>query len=146
MKPLRPGRSFLFRLPKGSDIGVEVAAACRRAKVRCAWVQAIGATTKARLGYYDQRRRRYFEKEFRGEMEILHCVGNVSLKDGVPFAHLHAALGDGKYRVWGGHLFASEVFAAEVLIQELRGPAPVRLPDPATGLSLWGLPAARPRR
>ncbi|MFA6028709.1 MAG: DUF296 domain-containing protein [Elusimicrobiota bacterium] len=146
MKAMRSGRSFLFRLPKGSDIGIEVAAACRRAKVRCAWVQAIGATVKARLGYYDQRRRRYSEKEFRGEMEILHCSGNVSFKDGVPFAHLHAALADAKYRVWGGHLFASEVFAAEVWLQELRGPAPVRLSDPKTGLALWRLPAGRPRR
>ena len=137
---MKAGRSFVFRLPKGADIGESLTAFCLKKGVRRAWLTLIGATTKARLGYYDQRRRRYCDKEFRGEMEILSASGNVSLKDGKPFAHIHATLGDAKYRVWGGHLLASEVFAAEAWLQELPGPALVRLPDPETGLALWKLP------
>ena len=131
------GRRFLFRLPKGADIHESLYAFCRQEGVRRAWVSVIGATTRTRLGYYDQRRRRYFDREFRGALEILSCTGNVSLKEGEPFAHLHAILGDGKYRVLGGHLFASEVFAAEVSVEEIPGPALRRVPDPETGLALW---------
>jgi len=136
----KPGRSFLFRLPKGADIHERLAAFCRRNKIHCAAVTIIGATLEARLGYYDQRRRKYFSRVLKGDREILSCLGNITLKDGQPFAHLHAVMGDSKLRVLGGHLFpGSKLFAAEVYLRELRGRL-VRRPDPETGLALWPCP------
>ena len=138
---LKAGRCFLFRLPKGSDIHERLAAFCRRNNVRCAAVTIIGATEEVRLGYYDLRRRKYFNRAFKGAMEILSCLGNVSLKEGEPFAHLHAVMGDSKLRVRGGHLFpGSKLFAAEVYLRELRGQELARRPDPQTGLALWPCP------
>jgi len=134
----KPGRCFLFRLAKGADIHERLNAFCRRNKVRCAAITVIGATEEVRLGYYDQNRRKYFNRAFKGDMEILSCVGNLTLKDGEPFAHLHAVMGDSKLRVRGGHLFpGSKVFAAEVYLHELRGRELVRRPDLQTGLALW---------
>jgi hypothetical protein len=136
----RPGRAFLFRIPKGSDLQERIAAFCRKHRVATAAVSAIGATDSVTLGYYDQRKGRYFQKTLKGDLEILSCSGNVSLKEGQPFAHLHAVMGDAKLRVSGGHLFASKVFAAEVFLSELKGPALVRRPDLQTGLALWPRP------
>jgi predicted DNA-binding protein with PD1-like motif len=91
----------------------------------------------ARLGFYDRRLRRYLEKSFRGDFELLSCSGNVSWKEGGVFAHLHAVLGDRKWRAFGGHLCpGSTVFVAEVRLQE----CPLRLErvlDPDSGLFLW---------
>lgn len=138
--PFRVGRTFLFRLEKGSDLLEGLASFCVGHKVRCATISLIGAVTEARIGYYEQVKRVYVQKTLRGELEILHCVGNLSLKDGKPFPHLHISLGDTRFRMWGGHLFpGSKVFAAEVCVTELRGPARVRGLDPETGLSLWPL-------
>lgn len=134
----RAARAHLFRLPKGSDILEALTDYCRRRRIRLAAVQLIGATSKVCFGYYDQRRRVYVKRTFRQEMEILSGAGNVSLKDGRPFLHLHVVMGDVRLKAWGGHLFpGSEVFAAEALITELDGPALERSPDPETGLALW---------
>ena len=94
----------------------------------------------ATLGTYDPRKGKYLQKTLKGDLEILSCTGNVSLKEGQPFAHLHAVMGDKRLRAFGGHLFASKVFAAEVFLTEPRGPALVRQPDPDTGLALWPAP------
>ncbi|MDE2292741.1 MAG: DNA-binding protein [Elusimicrobia bacterium] len=131
-------REFMFSLPRRSDIHAQVEAFCREKKVRKGWINVLGATEEVALGYYDQVRHVYERKVFKEEMEIVSCVGNVSIKDGKPFLHLHAAMGDTKLRLWGGHLFpGSKVFAAEVSLREVSGPALVRRPDPSTGLTLW---------
>jgi predicted DNA-binding protein with PD1-like motif len=65
-------------------------------------------------------------------------MGNVSIKEGKPFLHLHIVVSDTDLRCWGGHLFpGSAVFAAEAHIQELEGGQRVRMPDATTGLALW---------
>ncbi|HVE13770.1 MAG TPA: PPC domain-containing DNA-binding protein [Elusimicrobiota bacterium] len=141
--PHSAGRHFLLRLPKGADVWEWLADFCARESVKTAAVQIIGATEEVTIGYYDQVRRDYHKRTFRQEMEILSCAGNVSLKDGKPFPHLHACMGDVELKVWGGHLFAgSKVFAAEAHVVELLGPERERLPDAATGLTLWRCPEA----
>lgn len=135
--PAKP-RRFMFSLPRRSDIHEAVTRFCVKNKVRKGWINILGAADVAKIGYYDQVRRKYYDRTFKEELEIVSCIGNVSLKDGKPFLHLHAALGDTKLRTWGGHLFpGSSVFAAEVFIQEVAGPALKREPDASTGLALW---------
>jgi len=137
-RPFKAGRQFLLRLPRGADLWKELTAFCARRKIRCAAVHVIGATSEVTIGYYDQRTHKYHQKTFREEMEIVSCSGNVSLKEGKPFLHLHAVMGDTKLRCFGGHLFpGSNVFAAEAYIQELLGKPNVRVPDASTGLALW---------
>lgn len=137
-KPLRLGRQFLLRLPNGVDIVEHLTDFCAKNKIYCGVVNLIGATSKVTIGYYDQKTHQYHPKTFEQEMEIVSCMGNVSVKDGKPFLHLHAVMGDAELRSWGGHLFpGSAVFAAEAHIQELKGGRRVRMPDAATGLALW---------
>lgn len=135
--PMRAKRQFFVRVPRGADLVEYLTALAARKRIRCGAVSVIGATHVATIGTFDQRRLAYVKKTFRGEMEIVSCTGNVSVKDGKPFLHLHAVLGDTKLRCYGGHLFpGSKVFSAEAHIVELSG-ARVREPDPETGLSLW---------
>jgi predicted DNA-binding protein with PD1-like motif len=73
-------------------------------------------------------------------VEILSGQGNVSLKDGKPFVHLHLVLGRSDGSCLGGHAAAGcKIFACEAAILALDGPALVREPDEATGLALWPL-------
>lgn len=133
-----PARRFVFALPRHSDIHDQVTRFCVKNKVRKGWINILGAVAESKLGYYSQVQHTYHHRVFKEELEIVACVGNVSLKDGAPFLHLHAALGDTKLRTWGGHLFpGSKVFAAEVCVQEVEGPPLKREPDASTGLALW---------
>ena len=137
-----PARAVLLRLPKGCDIHAYLTEYCERENLRFAAVSLIGATSKVTIGYYDQRSHDYHQKSFLEEMEIVSCSGNVSLKDGKPFLHLHAVMGDTQLRCFGGHLFpGSEVFAAEAYLQELSGEPLTRGPDESTGLALWSCPS-----
>jgi predicted DNA-binding protein with PD1-like motif len=101
-------------------------------------VSGIGAVTKATIGYYDQIKREYVIKSFNQPMEVLSLKGNISVKDGVPFAHLHVVLGKEDFTAIGGHLFeGSEVFAFEFEIVEFEGKVLQRGFDEQTGLYLW---------
>jgi predicted DNA-binding protein with PD1-like motif len=76
-------------------------------------------------------------------MEIVNVHGNVSIRDGEPFVHAHILLGDPQGKVFGGHLLqGTKLFACELFIDELSGPALERRHDARTGLFLWtsGLP------
>ena len=125
-------------MPLNADIIEYLTEFCAKNKIFCAALNIIGATSKITIGFYDQKSHKYYPKTFEQEMEIVSCMGNVSLKDGKPFLHLHAVMGDTELRCWGGHLFpGSQVFAAEARVQELKGGQRVRMPDAATGLALW---------
>lgn len=98
----------------------------------------IGAVTSAVLGYYDQVARKYMLREFEGHFEIVHCIGNVSEKEGSMFVHAHIALAGPEFACFGGHLMpGTTIFAAELSGHAIEGPTPTRELDHATGLALW---------
>jgi predicted DNA-binding protein with PD1-like motif len=138
-----PETIYMGRLKKGTDIIRSVEDFCAQRDIRAAWINIIGALDKATISYYDQEKHQYFHRELQGEYEIVSCSGNVSMKDGKPFAHLHIALSDTNYQTLGGHLWPEtvSVFAAEFVLFELE-PAEdmeelTRCPDAETGLALW---------
>ncbi len=135
----RLGRTFVGRLPEGGDIVGVLAEFCREEAVQAGWLSAIGTVTQAELGYFDHERREYRRIAVPGFMEIVSCQGNVSLKDGRPFVHLHAILSGPDGQTVAGHLFDSTAFVGEFCLQEFLGSALVRRSDPASGLALWDL-------
>jgi predicted DNA-binding protein with PD1-like motif len=143
MNEYRRIRTIVCQLPWGSDLLDEMTAVVRREKITLGRIQALGATTHARVAFYDQATKVYNPLEFPGGMEILNVHGNVSLRDGEPFVHAHILLGDPRGNVVGGHLLqGTKLFACELIIDEYSGPALERAHDARTGLFLWtsGLP------
>ncbi len=136
---IEPGRKIMGRLAKGGDLLGSLKAQCRHHNITLGEVRAIGAVTKARVGYYKQDIQEYMFLDLDRPLEILSLIGNVSLKDGQPMVHAHVTLGDAEGRVFGGHLAAGcPVFAAEYVIQEGRSEKVFqRGMDEETGLFLW---------
>ncbi len=131
-------RTLMGQLPHGADLYKSVTAIVRRENIRTGRIQGLGATTHAVVAYYDQSLKKYNPLEFAGGMEILNLHGNVSIRDGEPFVHLHILLGDAKGNVFGGHVLeGTTVFACELFIDELDGGELVRRQEPRTGLFLW---------
>lgn len=130
--------NVLTRLPKEGDLLSELNALCKEKNIRRGTVQVMGAVENATLGYYLQDERRYISQEFDEHMEILAGIGNVSIKDGDPFVHLHLTLSRKDFSVIGGHTMPGcKIFAAEVCIITLEGEELVRGFDEPTGLPLW---------
>jgi len=110
----------------------------QKENIRCGRIHGIGATTHAIVAYYDQNTKKYNSMEFKGGMEILNMHGNVSVRDGKPFVHVHMLLSDPQGKVFGGHLMAgTKLWACEVFIDEYEGEELVRGHDEKTGLFLW---------
>lgn len=132
------GRRFVGCLPHGGDLVAALEDFCVRHEITSAVFSLIGAVSKATLGTYDQAQQVYVTFTAEGDLEILSCTGNVSLKEGKPFVHAHVVLAGEGGKTIGGHLFPGTiVFAGEAYLVELTGPQLVREYDRTTGLMLW---------
>jgi predicted DNA-binding protein with PD1-like motif len=134
-----PSRKIIGRLAKGEDLLAALENCAREHGITLAEVQAIGAVSQARVGYYHQQERKYYFLDLNQPLEIVSLLGNISLKDGKPLVHAHLSLADHEGRAFGGHLAEGTlVFACEFTIQEYQSAAPlVRRMDEPTGLFLW---------
>ncbi len=59
---------------------------------------------RARIAFFDTDAKRYLDREYDEQMEVLALVGNVAIHDGEPLIHAHVTLGRRDYAVIGGHL------------------------------------------
>ena len=134
-----PGRKIIGRLAKGDDLLAVLENCAKAHNIILGEVQAIGAVSQARLGYYNQDERKYYFLDLERPLEILSLTGNISLKDGKPMVHAHLTLGDNEGRAFGGHLAEGTLaFACEFMIQEYKSDTQlVRQMDEPTGLFLW---------
>ncbi len=134
------GRFFLGSLPCGKDLIGSVEDFCKESSVEMATFSVIGSVSSVTLGCYDQKQQVYVTFNEKAPLEIIACIGNVSIKDGSPFVHAHIALSDGQGKMIGGHLFSETIiFAGEINLQELTGKPFERAYDNKTGLMLWNL-------
>ncbi|MBP8625774.1 MAG: DUF296 domain-containing protein [Syntrophorhabdaceae bacterium] len=132
-------RIFQGRLPKGCDLLEEIGLFLKDKSIQKGVISGVGAVSKARIGYYDQRDRVYKIINFDEPMEIVSMKGNISIKDNGPFPHIHGVFSKRDSSCIGGHIFEdTEVFAFEFEIIEFSGDAFIRKFDKETGLYLWG--------
>lgn len=134
----KQGRIFTGRLPHGGDLINSIEEFCKKASIRMAAFSVIGAVSSATIGAYDQKQQVYVTFKEDVALEIVSCIGNVSLKDGKPFIHAHILLADEQGKTIGGHLFSETIiYAGEINLQELTGKPMERTYDNETGLMLW---------
>jgi len=130
-------KDLMVRLEPGADMVRSITELARSRGIEAGSFTAIGALKSARLGYFDQRGHEYRETRIDSACELASCTGNISLKDGESFAHIHVVLADEAGHTTAGHLLEGIVFAAEVHLRQLEGPKLERKHDEVTGLSLW---------
>jgi len=124
----------------GQDLYQAVNYYCLKNKIKNGIVLAIGTLQKTIFSYYNQKERRYFKKLINKPVEIISCIGNISLKDNLPFLHAHISVAGHDGKCFGGHLEKGcVVFACECLIIEFEKQPLARKYDGLTGLNLWSL-------
>ncbi len=124
-------------LDRGEDLLDGLSQAVKELGFKAATLQVIGALEEAALGYFDQQ-----AKEYRtiptGHVEIASGLGNVSLRDGEPFIHLHLVVSGPDGAALGGHAMQGcRAFVVEAYFRALAGPPPVRQGSPGHGLMVW---------
>jgi predicted DNA-binding protein with PD1-like motif len=132
------GRRFLADLPRQADLMESLEHFCRAHAIRAGVFSVIGALTAATIGAFDQKQQVYVTHQEESPLEIVSCMGNISMENGQASLKAHAMLADVEGRVTGGRLFSpSPIFYAELDLQEFIGQPMVRAYDPLTGLTLW---------
>jgi uncharacterized protein len=103
-------RTFVLILDQGEEAFKSMTEFANREKINGASVSAIGAFSKARVGWFDLAARQYKPIDVSEQCEVLSLIGDVAQgDDGKASLHLHAVLGlqDGTLR--GGHFLSGSV-------------------------------------
>ncbi|MBN2383279.1 DNA-binding protein [bacterium] len=129
---------YLVRLDMGSDLLEALEELAGSLWINMGTIELIGAVSQATIGFYNQQTQAYEMQTFERELEIVSCIGNISVRDGRPVIHAHIALADQTGQVFGGHLMHNtRVFAVECKFMVMSGEVPTRTQDPSTNLYLW---------
>jgi len=136
--PSDDGNAAFVRLDRGTDMLQGLNEAAAKLGVEAGTVQAIGAVTELVIGYFDQDRKEYRTTALPSSFEIGSGIGNVSLKDGKPFVHLHVVATGPDGAAIGGHLMeGTKIYVIEAYFRQLGGEPPVRAQNEDIGLATW---------
>jgi uncharacterized protein len=135
--PSDDGRAAFVSLERGEDLLDGLNGAAAALGLEAATLQVIGGLEQATVGYFDPKTREYLPTST-GQVEISSGLGNVSIRDGKPFIHLHLVLSGPDGVAVGGHAMEGcRAFVVEAYVRTLDGPPPVRREQPGMGLKVW---------
>lgn len=137
---------FLVRLVRGEEVRTALAKLMREEEIGCGAVTGLGAIRDPHLGCYLLEKKRYIERRFEGDYELVGLNGSLSWFEGEPFAHVHVVLSDHEFATIGGHCFEATT-TATLEMRVLANPDRVdRATDDEIGLHLMQLPESCPLR
>jgi predicted DNA-binding protein with PD1-like motif len=118
------GYNYLIRLDKGEELLKSLQDFVAKTKLETAWLNAMGGTLEATIGYYNIDQNEYTWKTYSGVREVVSLQGNITLgDDGKPALHLHGVLSDANFQTVGGHIKQLVVAATlEVFIHKIDKP------------------------
>lgn len=123
-------------LKRGDELTDRLNQFAKEQNLTGAWLNGLGGSAEATLGFYDIETKSYNWQDYSGAMEVVSLSGNLSWPDGQPFWHIHGVLSDDNMRAVGGHVKRLKVgLTLELLITPLEQ-GYTRKPDPETGLNL----------
>jgi predicted DNA-binding protein with PD1-like motif len=125
----------IYKLEKGASLTDEILKIAKKERIKTARVEAIGGVDKLELAFFNHEQKRYEEHKFDEFTEVTSLLGNITVKDGKPFLHMHGTFGRRDNSVIGGHLISARVFPfLEIIITPTKNRAKRRF-DEETGLN-----------
>jgi len=131
------GKVVFARLYEDEDLLEIIASASRQTKISNGFFSLVGTLKKAKIGFY--RDGKYEPIEIAEPLEIVSCVGNVSVKDKASIVHAHIAVSDEKGQTFGGHVLPGCLISVtgELMLVEAVGMRLEKKFDEKTKLNLW---------
>jgi len=111
MEYKRIENKIVFRLEKGDMLMESTQRIATAENIKLASINGIGACSKIEMGYIDLSIKEYIFKTFEGNLEILQATGNITLKNGEPFPHIHISVSNDECKAFGGHLNEATISA-----------------------------------
>jgi len=110
------GEKIFVSLQTGDLINKSLTEISVKENISNAWINGIGAIDSVEVGYMDVVNKKYQKRNFNDNYELISLIGNITIKDGVPFVHTHITFSDTEYKVFGGHLFDAKITATGEII------------------------------
>lgn len=129
--------SFVLRLDPADDVHETIQNLCSQESITNASVQGIGSLESPTLAHYSIKTKHFTDKHLEGIYEVTSLLGNVSLVDGQPFAHVHVTISDDQMQTFGGHLVKGDCSATLELIIRSYPSSYSKLHSEAIGLKVW---------
>lgn len=128
---------YIIKLEKGEDLITALSSFCVREGIDNAHFSGIGAAENISCGYYALEEKKYYFTQYPELVEVVSLSGNVALKEGRPFIHVHGLFTDRNNQAFGGHIEHMSVgIVLEVILHVLPTSIERRLDD-GTGLALF---------
>jgi len=128
---------WILVLATGEEAKETITAFAKKEKIRAASFVALGAFSRAVVGYFDWAKKKYIPIPVDSQVEVITLVGDIAEDEkGAPSLHAHTVLGmpDGTTR--GGHLIEGHVRPTlEIVLTETPAHL-VRKKKPELGLAL----------
>lgn len=132
------GETIVLRLEVGEEVVESLCALAEREHIGLACVTGIGAADHICVGVLDIATKQYNCRDYRGYFEIGNLSGNLTRKEGAPYAHLHITFGSPVADIcMTGHLTRAVISAtAELFVTVLPGEVGRRMEE-QVGLNLF---------
>ena len=128
------------RFESGEQVAATLLAWLQSEKIGYATMTGLGAVRSATVSYWNADTREYEAHELGEQLEVVSLIGNVTLKNGQPFTHIHVTLGRRDLSIVGGHFNDAVVHPnLEVWLRPEVEPVDREL-DEACGLYVMRLP------
>lgn len=129
---------YVLSLDNHVEIMAALSAFCSEMEIYAGSISGIGAVSEATFRFLDPATKQYVDKTFSEQMEITNLTGNISIKDGSPYLHVHVTAGRRDYTCIGGHLLEAKVNGAcELVVEDFVDGWLGRRLDSETGLNLY---------
>ena len=128
---------IFISLQTGDEIIESITNVLKEEKIYSGMINGIGAINQVELGFYNLEFKKYKKESFNNDYELTSLMGNIALKDEVPFVHIHINMSDDNFKVLGGHLFSAVTAASVEVIILLNNQSIKRKLDQNVGLYLW---------
>ena len=139
MKYRKVGEKIFISLQTGDLINKSLTEISVKENISNAWINGIGAIDSVEVGYMDVVNKKYQKRNFNDNYELISLIGNISIKDGVPFVHTHITFSDTEYKVFGGHLFDAKITATGEIILTVADSRIDRQFNENVGIHTWCL-------
>jgi predicted DNA-binding protein with PD1-like motif len=128
--------TFVLVFDPGDEIVKTLLDFSRQEKITAARISAVGAISRAVIGYFDREKKEYKRNPVNEQVEVASLTGTIAVQDGETKLHAHCVLGRRDGSALAGHLLQAHVWPTLELVLVTYPDTLRRQKDPDTGLAL----------
>jgi len=101
---------YILRVEPNEELFKSLINFAKKYKIKSGFFYGIGASKEIEIGRYNEKKKDYDWFRFKKQFEISSLIGNLTLKEGHFYLHIHANFGDKNLKTISGHLKKLVIF------------------------------------